>query len=113
MRRASPERPKASLSTENKAAPGKGKKGKKGKNKEKKTRGENLADGAASRKMKEEKTTSAANSLGKQPAPNLAHSPEVKDRGLAESNQQEDEQVTRTCATSGGECSGQKTPDCS
>ncbi len=40
--------------------------------------------------MKEEKTTSSANSLGNQPAPNLANNPEVKDRGLAESNQQEE-----------------------
>ncbi len=53
------------------------------------------------------------NGLGKQPAPNLANNPEVKDKGLAVSNQQEKEQVTRTRATSGGECSGQKTPDCS
>jgi hypothetical protein len=108
MRRASPERPKASLSTENKAAPAKGKKGK---NKGKEAHGKNLAGGAANKKTKEEKTTSLANSLGKQQAPNLANNPEVKDRGLAESNQQEKEQVTRTCATSGGECSGQKTPD--
>jgi hypothetical protein len=110
MRRASPERPKASPSTENKTAPGKGKKGK---NKGKKTRGKNLAGEAANKEMKEEETTNAASSLGKQPAPNIANDPEVKDRGLAESNQQEKEQVTRTCATSGGECSGQKSPDCS
>ncbi len=31
--------------------------------------------------------------------------------GLAGSNQQKKEQVTRTHATSGGECSGQKMPD--
>ncbi len=72
---------------------------------------QNLARGAANEKMKEEKTTSSADSLGKQPAPNLANNPEAKGRGLAESNQQEKEQVTRTYTTSGGECSGQETPD--
>jgi hypothetical protein len=108
MRRASPERPKASPPTENKATLGKGKKGK---NKGKKTRRKYPAGEAANKEMKEKKTTNAANSPGKQSAPNLASNPEVKDKGLAENNQQGKEQVTRTCATSGGECSGQKTPD--
>jgi hypothetical protein len=61
--------------------------------------------------MKEERTTSLADGLGKQPASNLANNPEAKGRGLAESNQQEKEQVTRPCTTSGGECSRQKIPD--
>ncbi len=108
MRRASPERPEASPPTESKATPGK-----KGKNKGKKTCGKNPAGEAANKETKEKKTTSAANSPGKQPAPDLASKPETKDRGLEESDQQREEQVTRSCATSGGECSGQKTPDCS
>jgi hypothetical protein len=96
--------------TENKATLGKGKKGK---NKGKKTRGKYPAEEAAEKEMKEKKTTNAVSSPGKQLAPNLASNPEVKDRGLAENNQQGNEQVTRICATSGGECSGQKMPDCS
>jgi hypothetical protein len=108
MRRASPERPKASPPTESKATLGKGKKGK---NKGKKTRGKYPAEGAADKEVREKKTTSAVNGPGKQTAPNLASNPEVKDRGLAENNQQGKEQVTRICATSGGECSGQKTLD--
>jgi hypothetical protein len=110
MRRASPERPKASPPTESKATLGKGKKGK---NKGKKTRGKYPAGEAANKEVKEEKTMNAANSPGKQSAPDLAGNPEVKDRELAEDNQRGKEQVTRTCATSGGECSGQKMPDCS
>jgi hypothetical protein len=110
MRRASPERPEASPPTESKATLGKSKKGK---NKGKKTCGKNPAGKAAIKEVKEKKMINAANSSGKQPAPDIASNPEIKERGLEKSDQQRKEQVTRTCATSGGECSGQKTPDCS
>jgi hypothetical protein len=108
MRRASPERPRASLSTNRKAAPAKGKKSR---SKEKKAHGKSLAKKVADGRTKEEETTSLDGGLEKQPAPDLAHNLEARGRGLAESNQQKKEQVTRPQATSGGECSGQKTPD--
>ncbi len=108
MRRASPGRPRASLSTKSKAAPAKGKKSR---CKEKKAHGKSLAKRVANGRTKEEETTSLAGGLEKQSAPDLAHNPEAKGRGLAESNQQKKEQVTSPQATSGGECSGQKTPD--
>jgi hypothetical protein len=110
MRRASPERPKASLPTEGKAAPAKSKKGWK---KEKKALGKSLAGRIADEGAKEGRTTSPAGGLEKLPAPNLANNPEAKGRGLAEDNQEKKEQAKRPQATSGGECSGQKTPDSS
>jgi hypothetical protein len=110
MRRASPERPKASLPTKSKAFPAKGKKCR---NKEKKALGKSLAGRIADERVKEERTTSPAGSLEKQPAPDLANNPEAKGRRLAEGNQEMKEQATRPQATSGGECSGQKTPDSS
>jgi hypothetical protein len=91
MRRASPERPKASLSKKSKAAPAKGKKSR---SKEKKAHGKSLAGRVTDGRIKEEKTTSLAGSLEKQPAPDLANNPEAKGRGLAEGNQQKKEQVT-------------------
>ncbi len=108
MRRASPERPRASLSTKSKAAPTKGKKNR---SKEKKVRGKSLAGRIANGKTKEERTVNLAGGMERQIASDLAHNPEAKGRGLAEDNQQRKEQVTRSPATSGGECSGQKMPD--
>jgi hypothetical protein len=60
-----------------------------------------------------ERTTGQADNLEMQLAPDLANNPEVKGRGLADSRQEEKEQASRPQATSGGECSGQKTPDSS
>ncbi len=108
MRRASPERPKANPSVKGKTAPAKGKKNR---SKGKKAHGKGLAERTANERMKEERATDSAGGLEKQPAPDPANNPEAKNRGLAESNQQEKEQVTGTHTTSGGECSGQKTPD--
>jgi hypothetical protein len=108
MRRASPERPKASLSIKGKTAPAKGKKNR---SKGKKAHGKGLAERTANERMREERATSSAGGLEKQPAPDPANNPKAKNRGLAESDQQEKEQVTGTHTTSGGECSGQKTPD--
>ncbi len=56
---------------------------------------------------------SPASSLKKQVAPNLAGHPETKGRGVAEGGQEEKEHAARAQATSGGECSRQKMPDCS
>jgi hypothetical protein len=47
----------------------------------------------------------------RQVAPNLAHNPEAKGRGLGEKDQQERDQATELPATSGGECSRQKKPE--
>jgi hypothetical protein len=111
MRKASPERPKTSRPTKSKAAPAKGKEGKKNRKKEKKALGKSLAGRIADGRVKEERTTSPADGLEKQPAPDLANNPEAKGRGLAEGNQEKKEQAARPQATSGGECSRQKTPD--
>ncbi len=108
MRRASPERPRANLSTKSKAAPTRGKKNR---SKEKKVHGKSLAGRMANGKTKEGRTVSLAGSMERQVASDLAHNPEAKGRGLAEDVQQRKEQATGPPATSGGECSGQKTPD--
>jgi hypothetical protein len=111
MRRASPERPKAGQATKSEVVPVKGEKRKKNRKKEKKTRGKDLAGRIADGQVKEEGTTSPANGLEKQPAPDLANNPEAKGRGLAEGSREKKERATRPQATSGGECSGQKMPD--
>jgi hypothetical protein len=108
MRRASPERPRPSLLTKSKVAPTKGKKSR---GKEKRIRRKSLTGGIASGKTREERTTTLAGGMERQVASDLAHSPEAKGRGLAEGGQEREKQVTRPPATSGGECSGQKTPD--
>ncbi len=108
MRRASPERPRESLSTKSKAT---STKGKKNRSKEKKVRGKSLAGRIAGGEAKGERTVSLASGMGRQIAPDLAHNPEAKGRGLAEDDQQREKQATRPPVTSGGECSGQKTPD--
>ncbi len=110
MRRASPERPKESLPTRGKATPTKGKKNR---NKEKKIHGKNLT-----RRMTDEETkgggaVNPASGRERQVASNLAHNPEAKGRGLAEKDQQRKGRAPGPPATSGGECSGQKKPDCS
>ncbi len=111
MRRASPERSKASQATRNKAIPVRVKEGRKNRKKEKKTLRKDLAGRIADRQVKEETTTSPANSLEKQPAPDPASNPGAKGGGVAEGSREKKERATRSQATSGGECSGQKTPD--
>ncbi len=108
MRKASSERPGPSLSTKNKAA---STKSKKNKSKERRARGKSPAGKVAGGKTGEGGTVSLAGSMERQRAPNLAHNPETKGRGLARSDQEGEKQATRPPATSGGECSGQKTPD--
>jgi hypothetical protein len=111
MRKASPERPKASQATKSRAVPVKGKGAKRNRKKKEKALGKGLAGRIAGGQVKEERTASPADGLEKQPALDLANNPEAKDRGLAEGSQEKKEQVTRPQATSGGECSGQETPD--
>jgi hypothetical protein len=111
MRRASPERSKANQATKNKAVPVKGKEKKKNRKKEKKTLRKDLAGSIADRQVKEGRTPSLANSLEKQPTPDSANNPGAKGGGMAEGSREKKERATRSQATSGGECSGQKTPD--
>ncbi len=102
MRRASPERPKAGLSTRGKAAPAKSKKSRK---KEKKALGGSLSGRTADEGVKGERAASPAVSLEKQAAPDLAGHPEAKGRRVAEGSQEKKEHAARAQATSGGECS--------
>jgi hypothetical protein len=111
MRRASPERPKASQATGDKAIPVKGEEGRKNRKKEKKTLRRDLAGRIADGQVKEETTTGSANSLEKLPAPDPTSNSGTKGGGVAEGSQEKKERATRSQATSGGECSGQKTPD--
>jgi hypothetical protein len=111
MRKASPERSKASQATKKKAVPVKGKEGKKNRRKEKKTLREDPAGKIADGQVKGERTTSPANSLEKQSAPDPASNPGTKGGGVAEDSREKKERATMSQATSGGECSGQKTPD--
>ncbi len=108
MRRASPEQLKQSLSTESKGA---STKGKKSRNKEKNARGKSLAGKVAGRETGKERPVNLAGGMERQVASDLAHNSEARGRGLAEEDQERKKQATRPPATSGGECSGQKTPD--
>jgi hypothetical protein len=119
MRTVSPERPKASRPTENKddfkseAATVKGKEKKRNKRKERKARETSKAEKEAGGQEKKEKATNQASRLVRQTAPDPANNPEAKGRGLVDGDREKKEQVTGPQATSGGECSGQKTPDSS
>jgi hypothetical protein len=88
-------------------------KSKKSRNKEKKAREKCLAGKVADRETGEKSPVNLAGGMERQVASDLAHNPEAKGRGLAERDQERKKQATRPPATSGGECSGQKTPDCS
>ncbi len=109
MRGASPERPKESPPTRRKATPTKGKKNR---SKGKKIRGKNLTE-ITNEETKGEGAVNPASGKERQVASNLAHNPEAKGRGLAEKDQHRKGRATGPPATSGGECSGQKKPDCS
>jgi hypothetical protein len=108
MRKASPEQPRPSLATKSKVT---STKGKKDRSKEKKVRGKSPAGRAAGGKTGEERTVNLAGGMERQIASDLAHNPEAKGRELAKSDQKREEQATKPPATSGGECSEQKTPD--
>ncbi len=119
MRKASPEQSKASQPIKNRgnskgeAATAKGKEKKKNRKKERKAPEKGTAEKEAGGREKKEGATGQTNSLEKQPAPDLVNNPEAKGRGLVDGSRERKEQVTGPLATSGGECSGQKTPDCS
>jgi hypothetical protein len=117
MRKASPERPKASQPTKNRdnskgeATAAKGKEKKKKRKKERKALEKSTAEKEAGGREKKERATGQDNDLEKQTAPDLVNNPEAKGRGLIDGRQEKKEQVAGSQATSGGECSGQKTPD--
>jgi hypothetical protein len=106
MRIASPERPKTSQ-------PAKGKEKKTNRKKERKALRKNAVREETGERAEKERVTSQADGLKKQPAPDIVNNPEAKGRGLVGGDQEKKEQVTRPQATSGGECSGQETPDSS
>ncbi len=105
MRKASPERPKVAT------ANGKGKK--KNRKKERKALGKNTAEEEAGGQEKKEGAVGLANGSEKKSGLDLANNPEAKGRGLVDGGREKKEQVTGPQATSGGECSGPKKPDCS
>jgi hypothetical protein len=119
MRKASPERPEAGCSVEDKegsrakAASAKNKKTKRDKKKEKKA----LKKGEAAKEEGKKRGGDDATGLGSNPekrtAPDLLHNLEAKGRGLIADDREEEEPVTRSRTTPRGECSGKKTPDSS
>ncbi len=119
MRKASPERPMASQPTKNRdnskseEATAKGKEKKRNRKKERKALEKSTAEKEAGGQEKKEGATGQTSGLEKQTALDLVNNPEAKGRGLVDGSREKKEQVTGPQATSGGECSGQKTPDCS
>ncbi len=117
MRRASPERPKAGQpvdgreNSRNEAASAKGKEKKRNKKKEKKALKKSSAAKGASEREREEGAAGLISNLEEQTALDLLNNPEAKGRGLVAKNREKKEQVTRSQATSRGECAGQKTPE--
>ncbi len=117
MRKASPERPREDQpvggkgSSNDEAASSKGKEKKRSQKKEKKAlRKSETKKGASGQEWKERAVGPACN-VEKQAALDLLNNPEAKGRGLVAGHHGEKEQATRSQATSGGECSGQKMPD--
>jgi hypothetical protein len=117
MRRASPERPKADQpaggieDSRNEAASAKGKEKKRNKKKEKKALKKSKVAKEASEQEKKEGAAGLTSNLEKQTAFDLLNHPEAKGRGLVAGHRKKKEQVTKSQATSRGECSGQKTPE--
>ncbi len=118
MRKASPERPKVGQpvggrdNPNGEAAIAKSKEKKRSKKKKKKAlKKKSEAEKEASEQEKKEGVAGLACNGEKQTALDLLNNPEAKGRGLAAGHHGKREQVTRSQATSGGECSGQKTPD--
>jgi hypothetical protein len=118
MREASPERPKASQPAKNRdnpkseAASAKGKEKKRNRKKERKALKKNKAEERAGGQEEKEGAMEQTSGLERQTAPDPVNNPEAKGRGLVDGNREKKEQVTGPQATSGGECSGQKMPDC-
>ncbi len=65
----------------------------------------------AGEQERKEGATDQTSELERQTAPDPVNNPEAKGRGLVDGNRAKKEQVTGAQATSGGECSGQKTLD--
>jgi hypothetical protein len=119
MRTVSPERPKVSRPIKNKddfkseAATAKGKEKKRNRKKERKALEKSRAEKEADEQEKKKGVMNQASRLVRQTAPDLANNPEAKGRGLVGGNREKRKQVAGPQPSSGGECSGQKTPDCS
>jgi hypothetical protein len=117
MRKASPERPNASQlavnrdNSKDEAVSAKGKEKKRDKKREKKALRKSRVAKKASEQEKKEGAAGLSCNPEKQVARDLLNNPEAKGRGLVAGHRGKKEQVTRPQATSGGECSGQKTPD--
>jgi hypothetical protein len=117
MRRVSPERPRKGQTASNKSsskekvAVSKGKEKRRSKKKERKTLKKSEAGGGAKGRGRKEKAESPACNRKEQAALDLLNNPEAKGGGPGASQHGEEKQVTRSQETSGGECSGQKTPD--
>ncbi len=79
--------------------------GKKRRNLGKKLR-KKLSRGATHKEPRREREVDPVGGGKRQVAPNLAHSPEAKGRGLAGEGQEKGSQAAASPSTSGGECSG-------
>jgi hypothetical protein len=118
MRKASPERPKAGQparvedNLKAKTAPAKGREKKRSNKKERKALRKSKAEGERAQE-REVKAEGQVSSLERQAVLDLLDNPEAKGRGLVGGNREKKEQGTGPHATSGGECSGQKTLDSS
>jgi hypothetical protein len=93
------------------AATAKGKEKRRNRKKERKALEKSKAEKEAGGQEKKEGATDQASKLERQTAPDLVNNPEAKGRGLVDGNREKKEQVMGPQATSGEECSGQKTPD--
>ncbi len=117
MRRVSPERQQKGQTASNKSsskekvAVSKGREKRRSKKKERKTLKKSEAGGGAKGRGRKEKAKSPACNREEQATLNLLNNPEAKGGGPGASQHGEEKQVTRSQETSGGECSGQKTPD--
>jgi hypothetical protein len=117
MRRVSQERPQKGQAASNKngskekAAVTEGKERRRSKKKEEKALKKGEAGRRARGQGREERAESPACNRKEQAALDLLNNLGAKGGGLGADQHGEEEEVTRSRATSGGECSGQKTPD--
>jgi hypothetical protein len=93
------------------AAIAKGKEKKRNRKKEKQGLRKNVVREQTGERAEKEGATSQTSGSKKLPAPDIVNNPEAKGRGLVGCDQEKKEQAARLQTTSGGECSGQKTPD--
>jgi hypothetical protein len=94
-----------------KVAATEGKKKRRSKKKERKTLKKSEAGGGAKGQRRKEKAEGPACHRKEQAALDLLNNLEAKGGGPGANQHGEEKQETRSQETSGGECSGQKTPD--